>query len=482
MAIAGAGQHDIPADGALERRTTQAAVPILLVAIAAGLLGQGAYYPSVQRPFGVLIAVAGLLALAGRQLNGDDLHVPLVLPALALAAWAVLDGALTGDAGAGLGPAALLIGAVAVLLICRRLRREDRELLLAGIIGTGLLVALAGWLGVVGRIGSWTFQAQGLWRASSTLTYPNATAAVLAPIGLVMLGRLVGTPRSAPLAVAAAGLLAGLAATMSRAGALALVVGLLVMAGLLGFRATVRAAAGPVAGALVAALCLLPSMPARSSPQPVLAVVGLLAGLALTVVISRLRRRAAMVLLGGVLLAGTAGLLVAGGVGPAARAVAEARANLASPDRTDALHAALRLVAQHPLTGTGSGHADLRWKEPDHGAQRFAYAHNEYLQITAELGLVGLALLAILLLAIARSLWRARPTSPGGPRTTWVGVVAAAMAFAVHSGFDFVWHLPAIVITITLLVGLVLPTPTASSNQPSIRTHEEELDENQTAQ
>jgi O-antigen ligase len=149
----------------------------------------------------------------------------------------------------------------------------------------------------------------------------------------------------------------------------------------------------------------------------------------------------AIALLGGVLLAGTAVLLTGGDSGSAVRAVAEARVNLASPDRTGALHAALRLVAQQPMTGTGPGHADLRWKGQDHGTQLFAYVHNEYLQVTAELGLVGLALLAVLLVAIARLLWRARPTGRGGP--TWAGAAAAAAAFAVHSGFDFVWHLPA---------------------------------------
>jgi len=62
------------------------------------------------------------------------------------------------------------------------------------------------------------------------------------------------------------------------------------------------------------------------------------------------------------------------------------------------------------------------------------------------------------------------------------GVVAAAAAFAVHSGFDFVWHLPAIVLTVTLLVGLVLPAPdTAPARLPSIPVLEEEPDENQAA-
>jgi hypothetical protein len=144
-----------------------------LVAATAGLLGQGAYYPSTQRPVGLLIAAATLLALAGRPLAKDDLRLLPVVPALALASWAVLDGALVGVRGAGVGPALLLVGAVAVLLVCRRLRQEDREILLAGVIGIGLLVALTGWLGVAGRAGSWAFQAPGLWRASSTLTSPT---------------------------------------------------------------------------------------------------------------------------------------------------------------------------------------------------------------------------------------------------------------------------------------------------------------------
>jgi hypothetical protein len=475
MVVTGAGQSDARTDDASERWTTQLAGPLLLIATTAGLLGQGAHYPSVQRPVGLLIALATLLALVGQPLTRDDLRLPPVVPALALAAWAILVGALGG--GAGAGPALLLVGMIAVLLICRRLRGEDRELLLAGVIGLGLLVALTGWLGVAGRAGSWAFQAQGLWRAASTLTYPNATAAVLAPISLVVLGRLVARAGSVPLTMAATGLLAGLAATMSRAGALAFVVGLVVLASLQGLRATARAAAGPVAGAVVALGCLLPSVPAAAPPQPALALVGLGAGLALAAVTARLGRPT-LALVSGVLVAGIAGLLASGGVGGAAQTVAAARVNLASPDRTGALQAALQLVAQHPLTGTGPGQAELRWKGTDHGTHLYAYVHNEYLQLAAELGLVGLVLLAVLLAATAWLLWRTRPTDPAS--TTWAGVVAAATAFVVHSGFDFVWHLPAIVLTVTLLIGIVLPAPaTAPADNQSVPAQAKEPDENQ---
>jgi hypothetical protein len=78
-----------------------------------------------------------------------------------------------------------------------------------------------------------------------------------------------------------------------------------------------------------------------------------------------------------------------------------------------------------------------------------------------------------LLVAVARMLWRARPT--GRASATWAGAVAAAAAFAVHGGFDFDWHLPAIVLTVLLLVGLVLPAPDITSpNKLSVTVQEEE--------
>jgi O-Antigen ligase len=461
-------------DRAPQHGTTGAAGFVLLAAVAAGVLGQGAYYASVQRYVGVLVAAAAVLALAVWPPTRSDARLPPVVPAVALAVWAGLDAALRGVPAASVGLALLLVGVVAVLLVCRRLGQEDREVLRIGVTGIGLVVALAGWLGVAGRVGSWAFQAQGVWRASSTLSYPNATAALLVPVALLVLARLVEVPRSLPLVVAATGLLAGLTATASRAGALALAVGLIVLAGLRGPRATVRAAAGPCAGALLALVCLLPSMSAASPPRPALALIGLCAGLTLAAVVARLQRWTAVALLLAGALAGGLALVAVGGRGAgdadAVRAVAEARVNLASPDRGGALRAAVRVIAEHPLTGAGPGHADLRWKEPESGIHFFAYAHDEYAQIAAELGLVGLALLAVLLVAIARALWSARATGPSD--AAWAGVVAATAAFAVHSGFDFVWHLPAVVLTVMLLVGTVLPAPHgADARKQSVSVH-----------
>jgi O-Antigen ligase len=435
--------------------------PLLLVAAAAGLLGQGAYYGPVQRFLGLLVAAASLAAAVAWPPVRDDAHLLPLVPAAALAAWALADAALAGHPAAGAGVALELLGLVAVLFVCRRLSREDRDVLLTGLIGAGLLVAATGWLGVAARVGSLAWVGDGIWRASATLSYPNAAAAVLVPLALVVLDRLVTEPRSAPLAVAATGLLAGLAATLSRAGVLALVVGLAVLAGLAGPGRTARAAAGPCAGALLALAGLVPSFPAGAQPRPALALAGLAAGLALAVGLARVGRNRALSI--GVVAVAGAGVLagLAGGGGAALRRLAEARATLASPDRTDALRAAFRVVADHPVAGAGPGRTELRWEGPDGGTHFFTYVHNEYVQTAADLGLVGLVLLGILLVALARMLWRAR--AAGDAAWPWAGAVAATAAFAVHSGFDFVWHLPAVVLTVALLAGAVLPPPPAAA-------------------
>ena len=127
---------------------------LLLMATAVGLLGQGAYNGPVQRFLGLLVAAATLLTLVAWPPTGDDVRALPLLPVAALAAWAVLDAILLGQPASGAaGMALLLAGVVAVLFVGRRLGPEDRELLLLGLTGVGLVVALTGWLGVTQRVG-----------------------------------------------------------------------------------------------------------------------------------------------------------------------------------------------------------------------------------------------------------------------------------------------------------------------------------------
>ncbi|HEV2893092.1 MAG TPA: hypothetical protein VG411_05020, partial [Actinomycetota bacterium] len=111
------------------------------------------------------MAAATLLALVAWPLTRDDLRRLPLVPAAVLAGWALLDALLLGQPVAGAAGLALrLVGLVAVLAVCRRLGREDRDVLLTGIIGTCLVVALTGWVGVAWRVGSLAWEGDGIWR------------------------------------------------------------------------------------------------------------------------------------------------------------------------------------------------------------------------------------------------------------------------------------------------------------------------------
>lgn len=252
--------------------------PLLFTALSVSLVAQGAFYLRVQLWVAALLAAA-LLALPGvhRLARADR---PVTLALAGLAAWAVINGALRHDPRAAVPYLALLAGVLAVFLACGRLEAGARNLVLSGLLGCGVLIALLGWLGLALHWQRWTWQGQGLWRASSTLTYPNATAIILAMLALVTLACLTETPRSMRLALGATVLLTGLIATLSRAGLMAMAVGLLVLAAARGPQALMRAGWGPALGAMVAAFGLVPTMTA-SSPRPAPAVIGLAAGLAI---------------------------------------------------------------------------------------------------------------------------------------------------------------------------------------------------------
>lgn len=439
--------------------------PLLLAALSVSLVAQGAFYPRAQLWVAGLLGAA-LLALPGlHRLARADRPVSLALAGLA--GWAVIGAVLHHDPRAAVPYLALLIGVLAVMLACSGLDAGARDLVLTGLFGCGVLITLLGWLGLALHWQRWTWQGQGLWRASSTLTYPNATAIILAMLALVTLACLTETPRSTRLALGTTVLLTGLIATLSRAGLMAVAVGLLVLAVARGPRALLRAGWGPVLGAVVAAFGLVPTMTA-SSPRPVPAVMALAAGLAISVGATALRprgngRRSPFSRYGwhspfsryGPVAVGGLALLALGFMLPrwsGVTAITGARLTVDDPERAASFHAALQVFQQHWLIGAGPSLPTLTWT-PGTGSRVYRYAHNEYLQVLAELGIVGGVLLATLLATLLRRLYQRRRT--GGAVSA--GTLAATAALAFHAGFDFVWHIPAIPLLAAALVGLASP-------------------------
>ena len=426
---------------------------LLLAGVAGALLRQGAYYREAQWPVAVLLAGALVVALRAQPWSHADSRFPPLMVCAVLAGWAMVRAATAGDVAHGMGVVAMLAGVAATVVVARR--ATDVDPTGAGIVALGVLTAMTGWIGLAWRVPPWALHDGGLWRAATTLTYANAAAGVLAAVTLVAVGRLVARPDSHPTALSVCMLLTGLGATLSRGGMLAFAVGGLLLAALLGLRSVARAVLAPGIGAAVAFAGLVPSMSAGSSRNPLLASAALVAGLGVTSWLlsgGRGRRRAVLVATVSIVL----GAGVAAGDGwDSATAVRERRFTAASPDRTNAVRAAFRLVGEHPIVGVGPGRATLSWTSRDGTTLVGRYAHNEYLQLLVELGAIGLVLLLGLVVAIARAVVNARPRHPSAP--LWAGAAGGLLALAVGSGVDFLWHVPALPLVGALLFAITVP-------------------------
>lgn len=433
----------------LRARQIEPSVVLLVVGLALACYLQGAFVPRAQVVVAVPLVVAALLAPCLPVVTRPDL--PAVLAAAALAAWALADGAVTGHLLAGFRYVLLIASMLGLAGVCRQLPGAARTALVNGLLAACCVVAASGWLGVVVNQSAWGFFSAGMWRASSTLTYPNATAAVLAMAALVCLALRGGRPAGRWPGCAATVLVTGLGATLSRAGLGGFVVGLCVLGSCLGWRPLFRGAAGPLLGALVATGGLLPAVTTHTATATTIGVAGL--GAVAGVVIGG-RVRASRLVLGvfaGVLAAAVVVLSV----------WLPSRFTLDSPDRWSSFRAAWAVFLRHPVTGAGPGIDRFVLARAAGGVSVFRFVHNEYLQILAELGVPGAILLAAFLVLVLRRLWRDRTVTGA----LGAGGLAAGAALALHAGFDFVWHIPAIPLLGAAFVGVALVRPEQTTDR-----------------
>ncbi|MFB9181112.1 O-antigen ligase family protein [Dactylosporangium sucinum] len=447
----------------------------VLAAATAGLVAQGGFYLPGRALVTALALAAAALAVREHLAAGKQAQVqeqprrrtpwnrPTVLLAAAagaVAAWALIRAATAGGWPTAAGVCVTLAVVVAAVAVTGRTRADERRSLADALVGLGVLVAVTAWAGVAWRIERWSVLVETkLWRGASTLTYPNAAAAVLAALALLALASLLADPGSTWRAVAAYLLLVGLGATLSRAGVLAFAAGALLLPFASAARAMLRHVAPAGLGAAVALAGLVPSFPAGGEPEPLPAVAALLIGGLLAVHLPRLHGRR--------LLAAWTSLLAlaAGAVAfPASRplpaqldAIAVRRLTLDSMGREGALRSALDQVAAHPVLGTGPGLARFFWSDYEGKLVASRWVHNEYLQWLVDFGAVGLVLLGVLGAAVVVVLRRGRRS--GAPHLLWTGAVAAIAALAVHSAFDFLWELAVVPLLFGVLVGMAGPLP-----------------------
>jgi O-Antigen ligase len=467
----------VPTRRLLPPRIALAAGPTALAFFAGG-------YFSRPRLVALVVA-AGVLAWAAvaapRPLPRRGAGALALGALFAFAGWVALSrrwSPLPADAAQDAERVVLYALTLPAAVACWRERRAARALepaLAAGaliVIGYGLAGRLL--LGLIHERA--TGSAGG--RLEQPLTYWNATGA-LAAIGFVLCARLAGD-RTRPVALrcaAAAGAVplgTGVYLSFSRGAFAALAAGLAMLVVLARDRAQLRAALICVAGAALAGVpaglsdgvrALEGTMSHREA-QGAAVLVGLLVVMAATAAVVRWEAgaRAGRLVLPTwatrAVLVGAAALIVvvplvaghretspAGAFGATNARFAELGSN-----RYDYWEVAARAFGDHPLKGVGSSGFAAEWLRHRTIPERVHDAHSLVLETVAELGIVGLALLAVVLVAVMYCAIRAQEADP----ILAPGFAAALTVWLLHANVDWDWEMPAVTLVALVLAGSLI--------------------------
>jgi hypothetical protein len=113
-------------------------------------------------------------------------------------------------------------------------------------------------------------------------------------------------------------------------------------------------------------------------------------------------------------------------------------------------------ASSHKLIGSGPGTFQLDWLPRAHIYSYVTNAHNLYVETYAELGFVGLALLALFVIGALAACVLAVIKSNDHDRTRAAGITAAVFAFFVGATFDWLWQVPVLVAIVLLLLSSTL--------------------------
>ena len=354
----------------------------------------------------VPLTVVGVALVAGAARRPSNLALGFLGLLAALTAWTFGSVAWSDDVSQSVldGERLLVyLAAVAVLLV---LERRQVEGLLWGLLAAITLVcAWALYLRVFGGAGSYDIAVSpgSTRRLAAPLGYSNGLG-VFAAIGVLLAGGLSIRLRSVTAAAALLVLVPTLYSTYSRGAWLAL-----------------------AAGAVAAIALGRPRVPKAVA---VAGAVVIVAGL--TVALVR--------------VGGPAGAVRKfSGVGPTVKTGQNRRLlSLSGNSRAQYWHVAWREYREHPWLGTGAGSFQRHWLRLRPAELPVLDAHSLYLETLAELGPVGLALLAaaLTLPLVASVLARDDPVA--------VPALGGYVAYLVHAAQDWDWELPAVT-----LAGLV---------------------------
>jgi O-antigen ligase len=114
------------------------------------------------------------------------------------------------------------------------------------------------------------------------------------------------------------------------------------------------------------------------------------------------------------------------------------------------------IIKNHPLVGTGLGAFGVVYTGYDsrNGMYRLEQAHNDYLQVLSDGGIVGAGLGLFFVVSLFRMGFARRESRDDFRRGVATGALAGCFAVLIHSFFDFTLHTPANALLFLVLAAL----------------------------
>src|SRR5204862_1476105 len=136
------------------------------------------------------------------------------------------------------------------------------------------------------------------------------------------------------------------------------------------------------------------------------------------------------------------GAIAVGGPGVFNRLLGTVNAADPTTGRAHFWNVTLDVIKHHPFIGSGLGSFGVIYTRYDYGngMYRLEQAHNDYLQILADAGIVGALLGVSFLIILFSKAFARRNTDDKFRRGIATGALAGCFAVLVHSAFDFTLH------------------------------------------
>jgi O-antigen ligase len=150
------------------------------------------------------------------------------------------------------------------------------------------------------------------------------------------------------------------------------------------------------------------------------------------------------------------GVVLLGGEDALTRIVGSVNTDDPTTGRAHFWSVTIDIIKTHPVIGTGLGAFGVVYTGYDsrNGMYRLEQAHNDYLQVLSDSGIIGAAIGLFFVVCLFRMGFTRRDSRDDFRRGVATGALAGCFAVLIHSFFDFTLHTPANALLFLVLAAL----------------------------